>query len=1292
MRQEEYDPLYVISYTPDDIASIREALKQYSELIRSGKGFEDNYCVAHFEPTTDISLSDFERHPALLKYIKTELRYKDDDLKEQLLTETLCFLCAAKYPELEGDIVAACESIVFFARSINDSSKMWITSESPFGLEPLDLLATLKPKYGYLLAGFFVPYWDDEHMPEALSYLGAWSDKFGITPDTIKAFCYCDHSSAREYMLGYSTMDGMDETERIESQFDLIEHFRNNPEAFQLFKDLLVTRFQEQLFLQYTDDVRYYNNNPLRTMVMDIMMLHYPSDTWDDDFDIDEYLTQTFINGPAEEEIAEIKSYVEDKLGRTIVPSIQEYKAKISQEIEKTPTKNHPFDNWKTFITQAVKNGDKVWAYIEEGTDKSVLETLEKMDIYSSSKKGKFDLYKELDEHAFNMKYVWRYLDDIINPLFDAFYEDVIMEVEKQDAWLIRFLEVIFRLNGKESFNSDTVTLIIEDFELCDQETFEKVFSINWYQKLENRLSEIKEFADDIYGNQVEKCWKIIDENRSEAVEKLPNTLFSITDEDNDLIIELLITASYIISQDSKVGRDDALTQASKVYVEQYALDKLLLDLRKDTLFPSDDTIQTSKSGSYAYPAHKDYIEGIMVHYPDFLAFEQFIRQGHVMDGEKRLSYKASEEKALAILEKNLEYDDVISDKLREVNWLRNFSDQTQKLLYVAHLAGTQPELSCSHALNRLLKLIFTLAPVRMTHMLAKAYKDDRRDDWHDNVAPMLDMLDGFKSQGLSDEGYWAFQFQQFAGRYESYKQPYYKQLLAEWSEMHKPVPVSFLQRIHQRQRNALKIGLQYLSYSTQSTIVDDAASAFPQNDYSKIYDRQLFELFIRKLKAKFSLNDLPIYFKNRLEAEGINCQFVEWDEWHNHNELLQQILQDTPVDQRPPLTKEACQEQLSNKKEWQYLVLKRDGDQLMPVLGKEELWLLRNGFDSDNIYQAQIKAIIIDDTCPQEHIDELLSWSQVDYKKEWLKVSSYLLGGSPLRAVEHIIRYGINPDQFSSRESFYEASLNDLLLKASEHVRGNTLRFLGMVSHECLDITTGLSKEAYLDMLMENQVDRKAIFKMLVEQEQFRLIPKIALKVDVSPFVVKEKIAVQIQLLSILAPFPQYHPLVISLERSKSSKLRNHIEQLYIRYHIKTKEAVQCHIVDYGVYVMEGNTDPQSGSTRKTAREPLCTLQTTQIKGEPDTYFGLRFTATHPETAPKVLVHQVTVSHPYRNPETNEVIQYTSQWTQNGYSNSNIFLGWYFDPKEELLTGQYHMTAHDTDGNLLAEKTFEVI
>jgi hypothetical protein len=78
-----------------------------------------------------------------------------------------------------------------------------------------------------------------------------------------------------------------------------------------------------------------------------------------------------------------------------------------------------------------------------------------------------------------------------------------------------------------------------------------------------------------------------------------------------------------------------------------------------------------------------------------------------------------------------------------------------------------------------------------------------------------------------------------------------------------------------------------------------------------------------------------------------------------------------------------------------------------------------------------------------------------------------------------------------------------------------------------------------------------------------------------------------------------------------------------------------------------------------------------------------LQFTADDPDKAPKITVHKVTLTHPKKG-KTGKLRKGKSSWVQNGYCNSNIFTGWNFETEKEVLTGNYHIARHNTDGNLL--------
>ena len=109
-----------------------------------------------------------------------------------------------------------------------------------------------------------IPYWDDEHADYAFRYLQNLYRDNGFTDDLMKAFCYCDSDQTRMAMLGISY------DYRSEDSLDLGKFFRENPVKYGLFKEMLMERFKEQEFIQYSESD--YTDRPVQKIYGIIMV------------------------------------------------------------------------------------------------------------------------------------------------------------------------------------------------------------------------------------------------------------------------------------------------------------------------------------------------------------------------------------------------------------------------------------------------------------------------------------------------------------------------------------------------------------------------------------------------------------------------------------------------------------------------------------------------------------------------------------------------------------------------------------------------------------------------------------------------------------------------------------------------------------------------------------------------------------------------------------------------------------------------------------------------------------
>jgi len=1314
MKLEDSEAKYIIKYNHKDINSIRQALKQYSELVISGDAFEDRYCVAHFEPIDcNIPLSFFAGETRILDFLKSSIYYHEsdsDNLCFKILSETLFFMCAATYPTLEIDIKSACESIVAYARRINDSSEMWITCEMPFGLEPLQITVNVYPQYSYLLAGFYVPNWDDEHMPEPLFGLAKWSDTIGITDDTIKAFCYCDNSRVRESMLGYDSWDGMNTQEKIVSDFNLIDYFRSNTNAFGLFKQHLAERFKTQSFLQIHSDAYNYVYNPVQKIILDIMMQHYPCDTWDDDFDYDEYLTQKFVFSSAEEEIVEINAFIENYLGHAIVPSKSDYVNKIKKaKLLFTKPKLKSIENWQLFILTAFPNGAAIWDYIIKGKKSSLLDNIVKKNFYILSKKYNPDLYKELDEHVIYFDDIHDELKRVLRNVFIDLHKPIFLKEFTGDNTadakqiLLRFIDIIFRWCGKKAFHVSFVDMVCNEYAICDQEYFNKRYIVSWNTKLKQAIVVFADSYSDITIEKLDACINIINENRAEATEYISSNIFifptTLDQKNNEDISNLSKTSSfsktdslclaiYLCNRDLQEGLFDKLTRLAKQYVEYFAVDEILSDIIDSSTFPSATIINQINNNTPSY-FQEDYILDCKEKHKQCLLLENYIRTSH-FEKDDFLPSDVLLQRALCIMNKYMEFDDdEISSSQKQVNWLGAYSNNTYKLLFVLHIGVEIDNLACVSALKRMLSLAFGLAPIRMVHIIAKFYKPDR--DAFDNIDYMLEVLDPLREKYIPDTAYWAYQMGLFAGRSDLDELTYYHLLLKEWISVNKPIQDSFVAPSHRKQRKALLEGVKMLPRSTQLYILNDAEIISPDSDFSHLYNKFFIDKVNREFNRQYKIKDVPVYFKNKLQYDGIYCEYIEWDKWNNHKEFLHKLINYVKVEKPIHLTHDDCVEQMRKKKSWGYIIVQKQADKLIPILGADLLYLIQNGFNIDNIYSAQTNVIIIDQTCPQENIDELLYFDSIDYRKLWIQnILKYLIGGSIISDVEYILRCGINKYDFLAKDNFFDLCISDLIMKVDSNIRLFALKAFALVSHEALDFNIDISRNEYFNMLIDSRVDKHAIFKFLIGKNEYTLIRKLALMIDLSPFILEEKIDTQINVIAHLASLPQYHPFILSIENCKSKKLQTHIKKLIDKFFIKDTKPGCFHIVDYGIYTMDTLKDSSTKPGNKVVNEPRCINKTKCFKAELGMCFGLRFTSSSPNDVPEVTVHTVRVGHPQKNAD-GEIINTISSWEQNGYSKSNIFMGWYFDTIDELLTGKYNLSAHDSEGNLLVEMCFVI-
>ena len=247
----QFDKHIHIPLDPTSPDSIRDALIRYRELLQSGEAFRQEFGlmfnVEFVAETADghrrLQPEDAGEKKNLLAFALTVAQ---DGMQEEVkpdaeiyISEPILFARALTYPELKPELLRTAEAMVAFARRRNDSADFWVDDMYVFGLEALFMLAIEYEETAWLLASFFIPYWDTEHERAHAELMSIQVRAGGWTRDLIRAYVYCDNTEVRR------TFNHPDNTP------DLADYLQQHPEEYDWFCNQLVERLCQQPLLAH---------------------------------------------------------------------------------------------------------------------------------------------------------------------------------------------------------------------------------------------------------------------------------------------------------------------------------------------------------------------------------------------------------------------------------------------------------------------------------------------------------------------------------------------------------------------------------------------------------------------------------------------------------------------------------------------------------------------------------------------------------------------------------------------------------------------------------------------------------------------------------------------------------------------------------------------------------------------------------------------------------------------------------------------------------------------------------
>ncbi len=603
----------IIEFTLDNTESIREGMKRYQDLLQRdlvNTGCEMDVLFTYREDGVLKPLQAYHGEEGYLKELERvsmEAYTSREGTFESVTSEAIFFSHALKYEELLEEVVNTAQEIVNYARRHNDTWKMWADDMGVFGLDALYLLAKKYPEYTYLIGGFMIPYWDDEHADYAFRYLYQLCMDNGFTDHIMKAFCYCDNDQARLSIIGISYYINS------ETYFQLGRYLEENPSKYKLFKEMLKERFKEQKFLQYSSND--YTDRPVQKIYGVIMVSsNREIGLYEDEDDYVKGLEKTFIEDSYDNESFELQQEIEEALGCPLVGKREDEDEEVSED-----------EVWRDFFINGFEDGNRIWNYIMSGEGEEVLHNIEPTDIKVFSKEKGLLFYQEKIKW-----FVGEY--DTVEEEFHRIFEGFMIEYyEEQEGdfrvvingldvsgreRVVRALDLFYRLLGKSAFTNELFNLV-RSYGVMTTDEFTERYDLNRGPSighLSSLLSDPMAYVQYSTRDDIDRIHKYMNSDRERArilftgrtakhiedgtEEKvlLRGDISGQRDVQVKLLEEGLIPDTkvisviiYLLEREYNLGRSDELTKVLIDYIENNWLDLILSILEEGSNLTKDD-------------------------------------------------------------------------------------------------------------------------------------------------------------------------------------------------------------------------------------------------------------------------------------------------------------------------------------------------------------------------------------------------------------------------------------------------------------------------------------------------------------------------------------------------------------------------------------------------------------------------------------------------------------------------------------------------------------------------------
>ncbi|MGF1725674.1 hypothetical protein [Photobacterium nomapromontoriensis] len=853
----QFDKNKIITLDIQEPQQIKNALIQYQTLLNNNQVCNNQLFDVEFKQSASGELRRLQPSDAgtNLELLKSALdkgqeggsHYYDHEITDETetyISEVILFAAALQYPEIKETVVETAKAIVTYSRRANDTDSMWLDDMRVFGIEAVYMLAKTDLQYAYLVAQFFVPYWDDEHANEYESYLAAFLVEYGWHPEVLKAFIWCDNPSFR---LGMFMDDPYDNSATYQP---LGGYLTENPSQYTRFKQMVVERFQAEPVLLYSIDEYDEEDLSRHNPVVWLYDTLFPRCRHFDDEEMqDAFMQQPFMGSTLENEAYDLQQLIQSQVTGALVKTAESalekrasYKAYLERD-EHRYDLNYGSEVLKPLIL-ALPQGERLWRYIENGTELDALEALEEIELLPLAKEHAPIMYAQMNDHLSSWDYNNRGILDELEGVLDLvrgdlttdhFGEESTIELdnglittltvtrdnditllEARRQQYLRVVDVFYRALGKHEFSEYMMASLTEEDEpLLSRQDYYRRYSQLPVSGAETNTEAGADPLDPALTRDVHSIFDIFTDPDEILYSKYFQRVDSVLRSSRELChpkywsqpdMGFLALASYQLYNDFNQRIGDNVTEALFNYLNEHnvwnmAVSQILTESRTQSNASSSDNTGLSDT--------------------DIVRIREYFTADKPEDDQASL---------LALLEPHLFRDNICRGELYvnkfseyqpSYKLFNDFNEDFQRFTLVAFWLRQLP-LPLRIQADRLWQFLITLAPVRVARNIMRAHSDNPYNITFNNVLDDINVQEQLEKAGI-DAG--------ILSAYEMSCQFNDTERYQHWIDVYSEITstaTSMFGSLDRKKAQAMHEGLKYINEETRIEFLHHASLKYP--------------------------------------------------------------------------------------------------------------------------------------------------------------------------------------------------------------------------------------------------------------------------------------------------------------------------------------------------------------------------------------------------------------------------------------------------------------------------------